>query len=458
MKKTITVLLVMSMLVSGLTSCATSNTSQTTSETDSGKRVLTIGGHTRMYPNEEEYWETMAADFMAENPDVEVVLKWNGSFEDVAESLQAAKLAGETIDIYSCGAKYIRSSLIEAGLCTDMTELIKPYEDLWIDGALESGTIGEKLWSVPLGSIGTCTFYYNKDMFEELDIEIPTTFDEFVAIGNTIQAEKNITPILQQGSLASYWPMWFMETYAQSTGNDSIANVQAFLDGDKTFTGESEIQAFEMLKQFFDEGLIDVDSLNTDADGMRAAFSQGKSAMFFGGTWEYSNVMSVVGDSFEVGVFEFPSMIDGIAPQHGGGCGQSIFIPTFCDHENYDLIMDFIDFFVHSEEGGKIATAASTLLPSIKNVDVPGDEFTDAINASHADSVITYLDWIWPAEINDAIATNIPAVGAGYITAEDAVDEIQAVYDRIVKEGYQYAWWDEWTQEQWDAVTPAYIP
>ena len=56
------------------------------------------------------------------------------------------------------------------------------------------------------------------------------------------------------------------------------------------------------------------------------------------------------------------------------------------------------------------------------------------------------------------VASNIPAVGAGYTTAEDAVQEIQSTYDRLVEEGYVYAWWDEWTEEDWAKVEPAFIP
>ena len=145
-------------------------------------------------------------------------------------------------------------------------------------------------------------------------------------------------------------------------------------------------------------------------------------------------------------------------PQHGSGCGQSIFVPTLCNPENYDLIMRFIEFFTRPENCGPIVLAASELLPSINGIETSGDEFITYINSHHANSLVTYLDWVWPNEINDVVASNIPAVGAGYTTAEDAVQEIQSTYDRLVEEGYVYAWWDEWTEEDWAKVEPAFIP
>ncbi len=449
-----------------LAGCGGSNAEDTAdagaAESD-GERVLRLGGHTRMYPGEDEAWEAVAAQFEKENPGVRVEINWQGSFDDVAENIQAAKLAGETIDLYSCGARVIQNSLAPAGICMDMTELIVPYEERFVDGMLESATVGNKIWSIPIGSSGTCSFYYNKTMFDELGLEEPTSFEELVEVCTVIKEQKNITPILQQGSLSGYWPMWFMETYAQTSGNQSVENVQAFLSGERTFDTEEEIEAFNLIKRFFDEGLIDSDSLNTDADGMRAAFSQEKSAIFFGGTWEYTNVEEVVGDSFEIGVFEFPVMVEGVEAQHGGGCGTSLFIPTFCDKDNFDLIMKFVEVVTRPEFAGPIIEAAGPIIPSIQGVEAAGTtegmtNFIRDINENHAKHIVTYLDWIWPSEINDIVAQAIPAVGTGNITSEEAVAQIQSTYDRLVTEGYQYDWWSSWTDEQWAEVTPATIP
>ena len=70
-----------------------------TPATSTEQRTLHIAGHTRMYPNEESYWQELADKFTKENPDVKVEINWNGTFEDSIEGLQAARLAGEEIDI-----------------------------------------------------------------------------------------------------------------------------------------------------------------------------------------------------------------------------------------------------------------------------------------------------------------------------------------------------------------------
>ena len=137
----------------------------------------------------------------------------------------------------------------------DMTELMKPYEDRFQTGMLNSYTIGGRLWGFPFSSSGTVTFYYNKDMFDELGIEEPDTYDELVEICKIIKEKKDIIPIIQQGQKTSMWPMWYMEAFAQTSGNQSEQFTVDFLSGKRNFTEEPEIEAFRLLKKFVDDGL-----------------------------------------------------------------------------------------------------------------------------------------------------------------------------------------------------------
>jgi len=48
------------------------------------------------------------------------------------------------------------------------------------------------------------------------------------------------------------------------------------------------------------------------------------------------------------------------------------------------------------------------------------------------------LDWYWPPEITTAFQKNIQAVIGGQKEPAEAMDEIQSVFDKLVKEGYQF--------------------
>ena len=45
------------------------------------------------------------------------------------------------------------------------------------------------------------------------------------------------------------------------------------------------------------------------------------------------------------------------------------------------------------------------------------------------------------------------------MSAEDAASYVQDQLDTLVsQEDYVYAWWDSWSEEDWQEVTPATIP
>ena len=92
----------------------------------------------------------------------------------------------------------------------------------------------------------------------------------------------------------------------------------------------------------------------------------------------------------------------------------------------------------------------------MKEVDNSDDAFVQEMNEVVTPHAVTYLDWIWPAQINDAFCQAIPALASGTITSEEAVTMVQNAYDTIVRENdYIYAWWDNFTEEEAQMVYPA---
>ena len=101
--------------------------------------------------------------------------------------------------------------------------------------------------------------------------------------------------------------------------------------------------------------------------------------------------------------------------------------------------MLFMELLTRPEYAGPIIDAASPIIPTIEGVPAGDDPFIQKINSVHRANTIPVLDWIWPAEINDAFCQAIPAVMGGYTTPEEAANRIQKTFDTIVKEKeYKY--------------------
>jgi raffinose/stachyose/melibiose transport system substrate-binding protein len=252
----------------------------------------------------------------------------------------------------------------------------------------------------------------------------------------------------------------FFETFAQTSGNKSVELTGDFLTGNRQFTSPEEIAAFEDIAKYYQDGVLTQESLDTDSEGMRAAFAQQKAAMMYVGSWEIANVDAAVTD-FEVGIFEFPLSVDtaGVVPQHGGGPDGCLAIPSFAPKENIDLQAQFLEFVTRAEYANKILQPAAPLLPVLTNVPAIDHPLASELNSEFIPHTIRFLDWIWPVEVNDAVMQGIPAVIVGELTPEEAAANVQEAFDTLVAEkDFSYDWWTSWTAEDWAKVTPSEIP
>ena len=435
------------------------STSPTEAPQPTEKRVFHIQGSARDVPGQEEAWREVFAAFENEyNVDIEV--RWQGLWSDIPQQLQTARMANEPVDITTCGANQVNSTLARSGVLMDITELIKPFQDRFVEGMIDPYTIGGKVWAMPWDVASTSVVVYNIDIFNELGLEEPTTYEDLVEAADTIKDQKGIMPWVHQGKAPWMWPMWFFESFAQTSGNQSIEFTNDFLTGNRKFNSPEEIAAFEALGKFYQDGVLTTESLDTDTEGMRAAFAQQKAAMMYVGTWEFPNIRDSVKD-FEVGIFEFPIVTDkpGVVSQHGGGPDGCLAIPSFAPKENIDLQAQFLEFVSRAENANKILGPALPIVPVLESVPPVDDPLAPELNSEFTPHTIRFLDWIWPVEVNDAVMQAVPAVLVGEMSPEDAAANVQDAFDKVVVEkDYSFDWWTIWTADDWALVTPSSIP
>lgn len=219
-------------------------------------------------------WEQMIANFEAENPGVTVNLDMQ-DWEELPQYIAQARMAGEQIDIIRTTGGQIRSTLAPAGALMDITDVVEPIADRFTEGTLGAYNIGGRQWGIPYSATEVSCVYYNKTMFDELGLEEPQTLEELQHCADVIREEKGIeNPWIHQGAIVSYWPMFFEETYAQTSGNDSIAKTEDWLSGNSSFVNDETIEAFAMIGDLFERNILTTDSLNTDETGMKALFAQ----------------------------------------------------------------------------------------------------------------------------------------------------------------------------------------
>lgn len=458
MKKATLSILVLMIASLMLTACASAVTPQPTAAAANTACELHILGGVRSYPGEEAAWNDVFAAFEKEYG-CKVTARWQGEWSDVPQNLETARMASESVDIVYNSAT-LNSTLARSGVLMDITELVKPYEDRFATGMLDKYTLGGHVWAIPVSDSSTSTFFYNATLFKELGLSEPKTYAELLQVAQTIKDQKDIQPLIHQGKAPWYWPMWFFETFAQTSGDNSVKYTDDFLSGTRKFTSPEEIAALNAIKQFYTDGLLTQDTMDTDSDAMRAAFLQQKAAMFYGGTWELAPLRAA-NPEFEIGIFQFPMVVDtaGVVAQHGGGPDNAWSMTSFIDPANIPMAAQFLEFLTRQENATRIISTYSPMIPSIKGVPVADDPLAEKFNTEFMPNTITYLDWLWPSEVNDAAMQVIPAVMSGAMTAEDGAQTVQDAYDTVVAEKeYSFNWWDKWTTDDWARVTPATLP
>ena len=375
--------------------------------------------------------------FLAENPDVSAVT-WDaqGPIEEATTRLMTAHLAGEPIDLIACAANPTNGTYIRRGVVRDITADIAPFQDRIDPAALAAYTVGGKVYGIPISTLSTSTFFYNADLFEELGITPPATYEEFRTIAQTLSDAGHI-PVLHQGKNPWMWPMWYFETAAQ-TMDDPIAKTESNLRGETKFTDPEDVQALAAIGRFAEDGILDRDSLTVDWDGMRSAFATQQSAIYYGGTWELPWLAENVQD-FTYGVFPFPKLEETPGePRHGGGPDNGICIYSGIDEAHLPAAVKFIEYLTRPDVASEYLATEAPIAASIKGVPVAEDEIARSLRETTYPATIRFLDWIWPTEINDAYQAAIQGVVGGTLSAEEGAAQVQQAYDDLVADGYTY--------------------
>ena len=375
--------------------------------------------------------------FLAENPGVSEVL-WDaqGPIEGGTTRVMTAHLAGERMDVIVCAANPTNGAFVRRGVVRDITDDIQPWVDRFEPASLDAYTVGGKAYGIPVSTLSTSSFFYNTDVFNQLGLAEPDSYEEFIEVAAALD-DAGYIPVLHQGKTVWMWPMWYFETAAQTMG-DPITKTVSNLRGEANFTDPEDVEALERIGQFVDDGILDRDSLSVDWDGMRSAFANQQSAIYYGGTWELPWLEENVTE-FEWGVFEFPQLPDVPGTRgHGGGPDDGFCIYSGIPDEILPHAVAFLEYVSRPDIAEKHLGIAQPLAASIKGVTAIESEIADDLRANHFPNTVRFLDWIWPTEINDAFQNAIQGMVGGTITAEEGMAQIQAVYDDLVFDGYSY--------------------
>lgn len=188
------------------------------------------------------------------------------------------------------------SDPVNAGLIEGLN--VEDYSDYtFIAGALDSATFDGKLYALPK-TTDAAGFFFNKDIFEQYNLEIPQTWDELLAVAKSLN-DAGVTPCALPGQ-AEYLSVFLINALiGTEKGADAMSFIRESIQG-KNFSDpiwkDSAAALQENAANLFQFGWE-----TTDYGTAVNMFQSGETAMLWMGTWE----MSMAPD-FNVGFFPMP--------------------------------------------------------------------------------------------------------------------------------------------------------
>ncbi|TCK87989.1 oligogalacturonide transport system substrate-binding protein [Natranaerovirga hydrolytica] len=189
--------------------------------------------------------------FEEANPNITVVPEytaWSGHFERISAQLTA----NDEADLMQINFNWFYNFSPDGNRFVDLFTMDE-YLDLsnWPEESYDAIVIDGKLQGVPT-SIGSRVYYVNQTPFDEAGIDIPETWDDLMAAGQTFQ-EKLGPDYYPLGNIGytDDLPLMTFGYLAQKYGKDIIGE-----DNEMTYTVEELADGFEFVQALLDNNVI----------------------------------------------------------------------------------------------------------------------------------------------------------------------------------------------------------
>jgi len=374
-------------------------------------------------------WADALEDFKAMHPEVEVVFE-EKTFEQIMETAQMILSSEDVPDVMEYNKGNATTGLLSSqGLLTDLTEVAE--ERGW-DKILspsvqttcrydESGIMGSgRLYGVT--TYGEFVMvYYNKDMFAEYGVEVPTSLEEFEAVADKFVAE-GITP-LTLGAL-DMWPQThnWQELVLYEVDRDHITNFQ-LLQGEVDFQGPAFTFGAEKFAEHVQKGYYGPNANAVSYEDANAAFIQGQVPMNLTGSWAFGMMMDQITD-FDWGIFIMPGK------KFNTGSGGNVWVVPQ-NAKNKDLAYDFIGLTLEKKAQTVMATAGGIPVNAdLSQIEDPKVRDLNTLFASivESDGLAFYPDWPVPGYL-DVLGACLQELIGGTKTPTEFNDCIAGPYN-----------------------------
>ncbi|WP_225216019.1 ABC transporter substrate-binding protein [Psychrobacillus faecigallinarum] len=359
-------------------------------------------------------YEKVIALFNETHPEIKVEFSptKNTEYNTV---LNTALQAGEGPDIFHLRPYGAGLKLVDAGFVEPITGLegLNQYSEEFL--AASRGADGEQ-YGVPL-NISSTQFFYNKKIFAEQGIEVPTTWDEFIAVNEKL-LKAGVTPIAM--GTKEGWLLSLTHGILGAGVMDGNSFADKLVKGETNFADPSfveSIKAMNDLKKYFP-----ANSEGLGMDDIRTLFAMEQAAMFPLGSWEIPVINDLNGD-LDYGYFAMPS-------KEGNQTVTSWVDGSFAinaNSKNKDAAKEFLQFLT-TKEFGELFVKEFNMISAIPGISSENELLSEL--SKEVESKSTPYYWVINFAGGDpttktVLETELQGMYLGQVTPEEVADKVQ---------------------------------
>lgn len=330
-------------------------------------------------------YKDMIKKFESENPDIDIELNAPPEAETV---LKSRLTKNDMPDIMSIGGNATYGELARAGVLKDFSdnEVVDKIQPAYLKMAGKLvGDEKEGIYGIPYATNANAVIY-NKAKFEELGVEVPKTWDEFIAIAEKAKSAGE-TPIYF--TLKDAWTgMIPWNSIAANAAPEDFASKKNA--GEASFQEDYQDVAEKMLT------LLEYghkDNMGKAYGDGNTAFAKGESVMYLQGNWAIPEIKKANPD-IELGVFAMPVTND--PEQNRLVSGVDVLLTISESTEHPEEAQKFLEFMVQ-EENAKTYIDEQAAFSAIEGV-FQEDPVMEGIRTNFETGAITsFPDHYYPA-------------------------------------------------------------
>ena len=253
-------------------------------------------------------------EFEAQNPNINIEVVWNG--RENQTKARTALAGGTVIDIVDQDADQLAGGMMKEGLGLALNDYLDqkaldedvPISDVFYPGILDVFAVDGNVYLWPYMD-SVVMWWYNKDIFEEVGISPPETWDEFLENGQKIQ-DAGYGVMAVEGDVFDYNMFIYNYYLSRLKGKGYLLSVIEDQTGE-SWKDPVIVDAMAEMQKLWDSGLIPPESEGFVWPAGQTTLALGETAMELCGGWLPIELAETAGPDFNWGGFRMPTVSGG---------------------------------------------------------------------------------------------------------------------------------------------------